>query len=286
MFRFFLKNKALQYIIIFLGSVLYAFSVALILEPNRLAPGGASGLAIVLSLFIPIGTGTIILLLNIPLIWLGIKSFGIKFLYTTIFAIIVNSAFVNIFALFPPVLNDVFLASICGGVVNAISLGIILRLGGTTGGTDIVAKLLRKKMPHLEIGTLFILVDMVIVVISAFVFGNVENAVYAGICVVITGQILDSILYGGQNARMLVIISDEAERIAGRLLDDLDTGVTYLNGRGGYTQKEKNVIICVVRKRSLPRTTKIVSEEDSRAFMIITSAENIVGEGYGKSEDE
>ena len=286
MFRFFLKNKALQYIIIFLGSVLYAFSVALILEPNRLAPGGASGLAIVLSLFIPIGTGTIILLLNIPLIWLGIKSFGIKFLYTTIFFFFLNSAFVNIFALFPPVLNDVFLASICGGVVNAISLGIILRLGGTTGGTDIVAKLLRKKMPHLEIGTLFILVDMVIVVISAFVFGNVENAVYAGICVVITGQILDRILYGGQNARMLVIISDEAERIAGRLLDDLDTGVTYLNGRGGYTQKEKNVIICVVRKRSLPRTTKIVSEEDSRAFMIITSAENIVGEGYGKSEDE
>lgn len=286
MFRFFLKNKALQYIIIFLGSVLYAFSVALILEPNRLAPGGASGLAIVLSQFIPIGTGTIILLLNVPLILLGIKSFGIKFLYTTIFAIIVNSVFVNIFALFPPVLNDVFLASICGGVVNAVSLGIILRLGGTTGGTDIVAKLLRKKMPHLEIGTLFILVDMVIVVISAFVFGNVENAIYAGICVVITGQILDRILYGGQNARMLVIISDEAERIGCRLLDDLNTGVTYLNGRGGYTQKEKNVIICVVRKRSLPRTTKIVSEEDSRAFMIITSAENIVGEGYGESEDE
>ena len=286
MFRFFLKNKALQYIIIFLGSVLYAFSVALILEPNRLAPGGASGLAIVLSQFIPIGTGTIILLLNVPLILLGIKSFGIKFLYTTIFAIVVNSVFVNIFALFPPVLNDVFLASICGGVVNAISLGIILRLGGTTGGTDIVAKLLRKKMPHLEIGTLFILVDMVIVVISAFVFGNVENAIYAGICVVITGQILDRILYGGQNARMLVIISDEAERIGCRLLDDLNTGVTYLNGRGGYTQKEKNVIICVVRKRSLPRTTKIVSEEDSRAFMIITSAENIVGEGYRESEDE
>ncbi len=286
MFRFFQKNKALQYIIIFLGAVLYAFSVALILEPNRLAPGGASGLAIVLSQFIPIGTGTIILLLNVPLILLGIKSFGIKFLYTTIFAIIVNSVFVNIFALFPPVLNDVFLASICGGVVNAVSLGIILRLGGTTGGTDIVAKLLRKKMPHLEIGTLFILVDMVIVVISAFVFGNVENAIYAGICVVITGQILDRILYGGQNARMLVIISDEAERIGCRLLDDLNTGVTYLNGRGGYTQKEKNVIICVVRKRSLPRTTKIVSEEDSRAFMIITSAENIVGEGYGESEDE
>ena len=286
MFRFFQKNKGLQYIIIFLGSVLYAFSVALILEPNRLAPGGASGLAIVLSQFIPIGTGTIILLLNVPLILLGIKSFGIKFLYTTIFAIVVNSVFVNIFALFPPVLNDVFLASICGGVVNAISLGIILRLGGTTGGTDIVAKLLRKKMPHLEIGTLFILVDMVIVVISAFVFGNVENAIYAGICVVITGQILDRILYGGQNARMLVIISDEAERIGCRLLDDLNTGVTYLNGRGGYTQKEKNVIICVVRKRSLPRTTKIVSEEDSRAFMIITSAENIVGEGYGESEDE
>lgn len=281
-----MQKRSMQYSIIFLGAVLYAFSVAMILEPNRLAPGGASGLAIIIASFTGIRTGTIILLLNIPLILLGIRHFGIKFLYTTIFAIMVNSVFVNLLENFTSPLDDIFLASVCGGALDAVSLGMIFRQGGTTGGTDIVAKLLRRKLPGFEIGKLFIMVDMMVVILSAFAFRNVENAVYSGICVVITGQILDKILYGGQNARMLFIISDYSREISRRLLIELDTGVTYLKGTGGYTSREKNVIICVVRKRLLPKTLQVVKEEDDSAFMIITSAENIVGEGYRESENE
>lgn len=281
-----MQKRSIQYGIIFIGAVLYAFSVAMILEPNRLAPGGASGLAIIIAHFTGVRTGTIILLLNIPLILLGIRRFGIKFLYTTIFAITVNSVFVNLLENFRSPLNDIFLASVCGGALDAVSLGMIFRQGGTTGGTDIVAKLLRRRLPRFEIGKLFIMVDMMVVILSAFAFWNVENAVYSGICVVITGQILDKILYGGQNARMLFIISDYSGEISRRLLRELDTGVTYLKGTGGYTSREKNVIICVVRKRLLPKTLEVVKEEDDSAFMIITSAENIVGEGYRESENE
>lgn len=272
-----------KYGIIFAGAVLYAFSVALILKPNQLAPGGASGLAIMISYFTGIKTGTIILILNIPLIIAGVRAFGKEFLYGTMFAIFINSIFVNLFEEFPAPLHDMFLASVCGGTLDAVSLGIILRQGGTTGGTDIVAKILRKRMPQFEMGKLFILVDMVVVALSAFVFGNIENAIYSAICVVITGQVMDRILYGGQGARMLFIMSDSAEKISRRLID-MDMGITYLKGRGGYTDREKNVIICVMRKRLLPAALKMVREEDEKVFMIVTLAEKVVGEGYRENE--
>lgn len=272
-----------KYGIIFAGAVLYAFSVALILKPNQLAPGGASGLAIMISYFTGIKTGTIILILNIPLIIAGVRAFGKEFLYGTMFAIFINSIFVNLFEEFQAPLHDMFLASVCGGTLDAVSLGIILRQGGTTGGTDIVAKILRKRMPQFEMGKLFILVDMVVVALSAFVFGNIENAIYSAICVVITGQVMDRILYGGQGARMLFIMSDSAEKISRRLID-MDMGITYLKGRGGYTDREKNVIICVMRKRLLPAALKMIREEDEKVFMIVTLAEKVVGEGYRENE--
>lgn len=272
-----------KYGIIFAGAVLYAFSVALILKPNQLAPGGASGLAIMISYFTGIKTGTIILILNIPLIISGVRAFGKEFLYGTMFAIFINSIFVNLFEGFPAPLHDMFLASVCGGTLDAVSLGIILRQGGTTGGTDIVAKILRKRMPQFEMGKLFILVDMVVVALSAFVFGNIENAIYSAICVVITGQVMDRILYGGQGARMLFIMSDSAEKISRRLID-MDMGITYLKGRGGYADREKNVIICVMRKRLLPAALKMIREEDEKVFMIVTLAEKVVGEGYRENE--
>lgn len=281
-----MQKRSMQYIIIFLGAVIYAFSVAVVLEPNRLAPGGASGLAIIISSFTSLRTGTIIFLINIPLIIMGIKKFGIKFFYSTIFAIAVNSIFVNIFGYITAPIDDPLLAAVCGGVLDGISLGIIFKQGGTSGGTDIVAKLLRQKMPHFEIGKLFIMVDMTVVALSALAFKNIENAIYSGICVVIAGQIMDRVLYGNQNARMLFIISDYSKEISKRLLSELDTGVTYLKGAGGYTAKEKNVIMCIIRKRFLPKTLRVIKEEDNGAFIIITLADKVVGEGYRESDNE
>lgn len=127
---------------------------------------------------------------------------------------------------------------------------------------------------------------MAVVLLSAFAFKNIENAVYSAICVVITGQILDRILYGGQNARMLYIISDSSREISKRLLEELDTGVTYLKGTGGYTSREKNVIMCIIRKRRLPQTLKVIKEEDDSAFIIITLADKVVGEGYREIDND
>jgi uncharacterized membrane-anchored protein YitT (DUF2179 family) len=269
-----------SYLLLFAGAILYAFSVALVLETNQLAPGGVSGLSIIINHYTGISVGTLILLLNIPLIILGIKKFGFSFFYLTILTLLVNAVFIHIFENFTPPVHDMLLASICGGTLDAVSLGMIFRQGGTTGGTDIVAKLLRLKLPRTEMGKLYIMVDMVVVILSAFAFRNIENAIYSAICVVITGTVLDRILYGNQSARMLIVISDRAQTIGKRMLHDLDTGVTYLNGRGGYTFREKNVIICIIRKRLLPKMLDMIKEEDESAFVIITSADKIVGKGY------
>lgn len=279
-----MKKHIASYTLIFIGAVIYAFSVAIIVEPNHLAPGGVSGLSIIVSYFTGIKTGYLILLFNVPLIIIGIKNFGAKFLYSTIFAIVVNSFFVNVFEGFLSgrnlPLDDILLASICGGALDAISLGLIFRQGGTTGGTDIVARVIRKKVPGIEIGKVFIIVDMMVVILSAIAFRNIENAIYSGICVVLTGQILDKVLYGNQSARMLIIISDKSREIGRILLQEMNTGITYLKGTGGYTFREKNVIICIVRKRLLIKALQVIKKEDDKSFVIVSLADKVVGEGY------
>ena len=173
-----------------------------------------------------------------------------------------------------------FMACIIGAAMCGVGLGIVFNYNGSTGGTDIIIKLLRLKFPYLKTGALFFLTDVVIVIASAFVFRNVDKALYAGIVVIITSVVLDVVLYGRDEAKLIYIISDHAEKIAGRLLEELDIGVTYVQGSGAYSGKEKSVIMCAMKKNISPKAEEIVKEEDPLAFMIVTSATEIFGEGY------
>lgn len=274
------KQIFLDYVIIFAASILYAVGVSLFVDPNNLAPGGVTGIAIILNRMIPLETGTLILLINIPIIFLGMYKFGIRFIISTIFAIAMTSFFTNMLASFGPATNDVLLAALAGGVMIAVSVGIIFKRGATTGGTDIIIKCLRLKFPHLKTGRLFFILDAIVVIISAFVFRDVDSALYAAITVVVTSLVMDVVLYGRDGAKLLYIISDHSTTITDRLLAELDIGVTHLNGTGAYSGKEKQIIMCVVRKPLEPRVEEIVKEEDEDAFMIITSATEIFGEGY------
>ena len=150
----------------------------------------------------------------------------------------------------------------------------------TTGGTDIIIKVLRIKFPYLKTGSLFLLTDAVIVTASAFVFRNVDRALYAGLVVFITSFLLDVVLYGRDGAKLIYIISDHSDSITKRILEELDIGVTHMQGTGAYSGKEKNVIMCAIRKQLAPKAEEIVKEEDPLAFMIVTSATEIFGEGY------
>lgn len=274
------KRRVIDYLIITLASAIYAVAVSLFLDPNSLAPGGVTGISIILNRITGVETGTWMFAINIPILALGMWKFGLRFILSTLYCTWVTSCFTNLLAPLDAVTGDPLLATLAGGTLMAVSLGLIFKAGATSGGTDILIKLLRLRVPHLKTGMLFLITDTMIVAISAFVFKNIDTAMYAGLVVLVNSLLLDVVLYGRDGAKMLFIISDNPENIVKRLLEDLDIGATYISGKGAYSGKEKQIILCVVKKHLFPKAEEIVRQEEPGAFMIVTSATEIYGEGY------
>lgn len=275
-----LRRRVWDYIVITVASGIYAVAVSLFLDPNSLAPGGVTGIAIILNRLTGLETGTWVLFINIPVIILGMWKFGLRFILSTMYCTAATSLFINLLSPLGALTSDPFLAAVVGGSLMAIGIGFVFKAGATTGGTDIIVKLLRLKFPHLKTGSLFLMTDAAIVTASAFVFKNVDVALYAGLVVVINSVLLDVVLYGRDGAKMIFIISDRHEQITKRILEEMDIGVTYISGSGAYSGKDKNVIMCVMKKQLSPKAEEIVREEDPLAFMIVTNATEIFGEGY------
>ena len=275
-----LKEHIKDYIVITIASVFYGVAISQFLDPNNIAPGGVSGLSMILNRIIPIEVGTLILMINIPILLLGLWKFGFRFLISTIYATFMGSVMTNITAMFPPVTTDPLLATIGGCAIASIAIGFIFKSGATTGGTDIIVKLLRLRFPHLKTGRLFLICDLFVVLLSAFVFDDTDSALYAAIGVFLMSIIFDVVLYGADGAKLIYIISNHWQEISTRLLMELDVGATYLEGEGAYSNEKKRVIMCVVRKQIAPQIEEVVKEEDPNAFMIISSAAEIYGEGY------
>lgn len=269
-----------KYFVITLASVLFGAGISLFIDPNNLAPGGVSGLSIILSRLIPVSAGTLFLILNIPIMLLGAWKFGMKFIVSTLYATFMVSFSTNLFAGTAPFTDDPFMGAVFGGALVAAGIGLVLRAGATTGGTDIIVKCLKLKKPYLKTGTIFLLIDAVIVGIGGIVFKNMESVLYSVISAAVTSKVLDLVLYGSDEAKMIYIISNSPQAITERLLQELNIGVTYLTGTGAYKKEEKQVIFCVVRKQIAYKVEEIVKQEDCTAFMIISNAMEIYGEGY------
>lgn len=281
------KERFIDYILITVGSLIYAVGIALFLDPNDLAPGGVSGIAIIINHFIqPVNVGIIIVVLNIPIMIIGVIKFGFRFLLSSIYAVAVSSAAMEILGrTVGAVTDDKLLAAVAGGALQAIGIGIVFRAGATTGGTDIIVRVLRRKFRYLKTGTFFLFVDGIIIVISGIVFKNINVALYAALSLTVYMAVFNSVLYGGDSARLVYIISPAKDKIAERIMSELDAGATVLDGKGAYTGQKKEVLMVVLRMRSLPEARDIVREEDKRAFMIVTRATSVFGEGF-KSHDE
>lgn len=269
-----------KYIIITAAAFIYAAGVSLFIDPNNMAPGGVTGISIVLNRIIPISTGTLIMLLNIPILIFAVWKFGWRFTVSTIYATAAISLFTNILSVFQPATYDRLLAAIAGGILQAVSIGMIFRVGATTGGMDIIVRALRLRLPHLKTGNLFFITDAIVVTLSGIVFRDIDAALYAAIAVSCSSFTLDVVLYGRDEAKLLYIISNRHEEITARILEELDIGTTLINGKGAYSGDEKQVIMCAMKKTVYPRVESIVKEEDPDSFMIITSASEIFGEGY------
>ncbi|MBO4930095.1 MAG: YitT family protein [Clostridia bacterium] len=273
-------NPVLKYGGILAASLLYAAAIALFLDPNQLAPGGVSGIAIIVNHLLPIPTGTLILMMNVPLLLLGMWKLGFQFVLSTLVAVISSSFFTNLLAPYGPLTTDPLLAACAGGGLLAVGMGLLFKLGATSGGTDILIRVIKLKYKHLKTGSLFLITDCCVIAASALVFRNVDLALYAAIATILSSFCLDLVLYGRDEAKLVYLITDHEKAIANRLLEELEIGVTYLQGQGAYTRDNKKVILCAMQKRLLPRVQEIAMEEDPYAFLIVTSASEIFGEGF------
>ncbi|MBQ8896722.1 MAG: YitT family protein [Clostridia bacterium] len=273
-----LKN----YILVTIGCVLYAAGVSLFLAPSELASGGVSGIAIIINSIIDfLPTGTWVVILNVPIMIAGVWKLGAKILIPTFYALGVSAVAMNLFELFfPPVTDNVLLACVGGAVLVAAGIGLVFRGGATTAGTDIIVKLLRLKFQHISTGAIFLFTDGLICLASGLVFGDIDKALYAGIAVFIQMYVLNVVLYGSDEARMVYIISERDEEIAERLLKEVDAGATFLRGNGAYTGKDRKVLMCALRMRAVPQAREIIKQVDSDAFVIVTKATNVFGEGF------
>ncbi len=274
-------KKVLGYVLMTLACFCYAVGISLFVEPNNIASGGVTGIAIILNKAIGGSTGIWFFIINIPILLIGMWKFGFKFLMSTVYCTTIISVFTDLLSRYgSPLTSDVLVATIAGGMLTAIGMGGVFKAGATTGGMDIVVKLCKLKFPYMKTGSLFLIMDFLVVLASAFVFQDIDRAFYSAMEVFVTSTLLDLVLYGKDGAKLIYIISDKSEKIAARLLDELNIGVTYMEGQGAYSGKEKKVIMCVTRKQMAPRAEEIVKEEDPNTFMIVSSASEIYGEGY------
>lgn len=274
-------KKVFHFVLMTLASFCYAVGISLFVEPNNIASGGVTGIAIILNKAIGGSTGIWFFIINIPILLIGMWKFGFKFLMSTVYCTTIISVFTDLLSRYgTPLTEDVLVATIAGGMLTAIGMGGVFKAGATTGGMDIVVKLCKLKFPYMKTGSLFLIMDFLVVLASAFVFKDIDRAFYSAMEVFVTSTLLDLVLYGKDGAKLIYIISDKSEQIAARLLEELNIGVTYMEGQGAYSGKEKKVIMCVTRKQIAPRAEEIVKEEDPNTFMIVSSASEIYGEGY------
>jgi uncharacterized membrane-anchored protein YitT (DUF2179 family) len=269
-----------KFVLITVGAFTYSAAISLFLDPNNLAPGGISGVAILISRFISIPTGTLNLILNVPIIILGLWKFGFKFICSTFYSLIMITFFINRLASYGAVTNDLLIASVIGGVLVGFSIAMIMKAGATTGGSDIIVKVLRTKWKHIKTNTLFLVFDCAVILASWLVFKDMTVAFYAGVSVAISSVVIDYVLYGPDEAKLIFIITDQQEKLKNKMLAELDITATIIPAIGAYTNAPKEMLMIVTRKQMAPQIEEIVKHEDRRAFMIISSASEIYGEGY------
>ena len=271
-----------SYLLITLGSVIYSIAFCWFYAPNQVAMGGLTGLGQVINSVIPvIPVGFSVFAMNIPLFFLGWKYIGGHLLVSSLYAMAVTSFGIDIIDAihtFSPM--DPMLATICGGVVMGIGLGIVFAEGATTGGTDIVARLLKLKFPWLPLGKLVIVPDLIVIALAAIAFGNMNSALYGLVALFIYSKVMDIVLYGMDTSKVAYIVSDQNQAIASAILEQLDRGATFLHGVGAFTGQEKKVLLVAFKQREIVQIKRIVNDMDPTAFLIVCDAHDVLGEGF------
>lgn len=277
-------DVVIAYVQIVLGCLLGGAAYPLFLVPNNIAPGGLSGLAMIFNYLFSTPVGLTSLLMNVPLFLIGYKAMGRVFAFRSLVATVLFSATIDL-AKLPAMTNDPLLGTLYGGVLLGVGLGLILRGGATTGGTDMIARMVHSKLPFITVGAFLLMIDCLVVILAGVVMGTSEG-LYALISIVASSKLIDMVLAGFSSNKACFIITDKWEQVTGHILHDMDRGVTQLTARGAYSGQERPVVLCVTSPQEVARLKDIVREEDEKAFMFITDAHEALGEGFSKLSGE
>ncbi len=274
-----LKNEHLASTVqIVLGCALGALAYPLFLVPNHIAPGGLTGLATVLNYLFHWPVGTTSLLMNIPLFIIGYRAMGRVFVIRSLVATVLFSVLIDLIPL-PPMTQQPLLGAVFGGVLLGAGLGLILRGGATTGGTDMVARMIHNRFQHISVGAILFLIDCCVVLMAGF-FIEAEYALYAFASLYASSRLIDVVMVGLAREKACYIISTQHERVKQEIMQKLDRGVTVLRAEGGYSGQERPVLLCVLSAQEMGRLKAIVREADENAFLFISDAHEVLGEGF------
>lgn len=269
----------IEYVGITIGTILMAISLNLFLDPHTIAPGGVTGFAIVLKKLTGIQVDVTNLVINIPLFITGMlilgKSFGIKTLYATI-ALSASIRFLPHYS----ATENVLLAAIFGGVIMGIGLGIVFKFGGTTGGTDLAGAILNNFFKGFSTSSFMMLIDLLVVLFAAVVEQKLEIAMYSIIALYILVKVIDQIIEGLGYAKAFFIISNKPDEIGKTILKEINRGVTVLKGRGMYTGKDREVLLCVINRAQIAKLKEVVHTIDNKAFVMVADVHEVLGEGF------
>ena len=269
---------------IVIGCVIGAAAYPTFLVPNNIAPGGLTGVATILNYLFQWPVGTVSLILNIPLFLIGYRTMGKIFAFRCLVATLLFSVLIDILPLkaisVEPVL-DPLLGTLFGGVLLGVGLGLILRGGATTGGTDMIARMVHRRFNFISVGMFLFALDFVVVIAAALTISG-EKALYALINIYICSKVIASVMVGFGGHKACFVMTGAWEKVTQRVMDEVGRGVTYLEARGAYSGKSQPVVMCVASRQEMTALKRIVQEEDEKAFMFITEAHETLGEGFSR----
>ncbi len=266
-----------------LGAALYSAAVTLLLTPNAVSAGGITGIATVLHVVYGLPSGLMVWLLNIPILIVGFLKMGGLFIVKTGIVTVISGLFLDLCERFlTPIKTDSILACVFGGLLMGTGISLVLFRGATTGGVDIIAKLINLRHSHITVGKIILIADVFVIALTAAVYKNIESALYSVIALYASSRVTDTVLYGSDKGKIIYIVTNAPEEIGRAINGTVGRGVTKLAAIGGYTGQSRVMLMCIVRPHEVGQVNAIIREHDRAAFTVISDAGEIIGEGFKK----
>ena len=276
-----IKSILIDFLFIFSGTFIYAVGIDMLVIPNQLTSGGITGIATQMGYLFGVPVGVLVLIMNIPLLILGWFKLGGRFVAGTAFATVLSSVLIEVVKLWLPVYNgDRLLVSLFGGGILGFGLSLLYLRGVSMGGSDIISTLINRRISYLPIGKISFVLNAVVIVSSAFVYGNIENALCSAVGAFVSSKVVDGVLIGADSGNVLYVVSDKAYEIADLVHQSIGRGATVLSATGTATGQAKHVLMCVVRRHEFAKTKRIIKDLDPKSFVVISDTREVLGNGF------